>query len=145
MSQVPGYSSSTGQWYHHRSQILHSLLNTAPVKRKRSARISALTQKTLDITADLQHVPQNCEQGHIPARLLEPQHRADLRMQNWADPMVCGLYLALSSCLCLELEAPARSPALQRLDEEQHKRQDPGNSNSISRRTSPHTYQEASI
>ena len=39
LSWVPGYSSSTGQWYHHRSQVLHSLLNTGPAKRKHSSHI----------------------------------------------------------------------------------------------------------
>lgn len=56
-------------------------------------------------------MPQNSKYGHIPTRLLEPQYRADLEMQNWTDPMVCGLYLTFSSCLCLEQDAPASRPA----------------------------------
>lgn len=100
-----------GWWYHHRSQILHSLLNIAPAKQKHSSQIiRSPTENTRHHCWLTTHAPE-CKCGHIPTRLLEPQYRADLEMQNWTDPTVCGLYLTFSSCLCLEQEAPVSRPA----------------------------------
>lgn len=57
--------------------------------------------------------------GHAPAHLLEPEYIADLEKQNWPDPTFCGIYLMLSSYLCLEQAAPVSSPAQPSTEAEQ--------------------------
>lgn len=147
LSWVPGYSSSTGRWYHHRSQILHSLLNTAPAKQKCSSQI---TRSPIENTR--RHCWLTTRAPELSMETFLPACWSLNTEQTWkcrtgliprsADSTRHSLPASAWSKKC---QRPAQPSPPQRLEEEQYKRRGLGNSSNISRRTSPHTYQKMPI